>query len=103
MIIGEVRTFPNVKPDKQQVLKVIEEAAEVFGAWQKLQAHPASYIVPNSTMANEICKHGLMNECADVIQVTCNLIAAFGIEDFSNYMELCEQRNQDRGRYDIQE
>lgn len=32
--IGTVQTFPDVKPDKAQALKVLEEAAEVFGAWQ---------------------------------------------------------------------
>lgn len=30
--IGTVKTFPNVIPDKAQALKVLEEAAEVFGA-----------------------------------------------------------------------
>ena len=35
--IGTVQTFPDVKPDKAQALKVLEEAAEVFGAWQLLQ------------------------------------------------------------------
>lgn len=32
--IGEVATFPNALPGKEQALKVLEEAAEVFGAWQ---------------------------------------------------------------------
>lgn len=31
--IGEVATFPDAKADKAQALKVLEEAAEVFGAW----------------------------------------------------------------------
>ena len=30
--IGEVATFPGAKADKAQALKVLEEAAEVFGA-----------------------------------------------------------------------
>lgn len=33
--IGEVATFPGAKADKAQALKVLEEAAEVFGAWQQ--------------------------------------------------------------------
>ena len=32
--IGSVRTFPDVRPDKAQALKVVEEAAEVYAAWQ---------------------------------------------------------------------
>ena len=32
--IGRVRAFPDVRPDKAQALKVVEEAAEVYAAWQ---------------------------------------------------------------------
>lgn len=32
--IGDVRAFDNVQCDKAHALKVLEEAAEVFGAWQ---------------------------------------------------------------------
>lgn len=31
--VGAVATFEGVKPDKAQALKLLEEAAEVFGAW----------------------------------------------------------------------
>lgn len=80
--IGEVATFPGVKPDKAQALKVLEEAAEVFGAWQAFDDYELFY------------------ECADVIQATCNLIAAFGVVDFAPYMEECRTRNEERGRFD---
>lgn len=80
--IGTVQTFPDVKPDKAQALKVLEEAAEVFGAWQ-LGDEDAGY---------------LLDECADVIQATCNLLAACGVEDFTEDMELCRRRNVKRGR-----
>lgn len=33
--LGTVQTFADVRPDKAQALKVLEEAAEVFGAWQQ--------------------------------------------------------------------
>lgn len=32
--IGSVRVFDEVEPSKAQALKVVEEASEVFGAWQ---------------------------------------------------------------------
>lgn len=80
--IGEVATFPCVKPDKAQALKVLEEAAEVFGAWQAFDDYELFY------------------ECADVIQATCNLVVAFGVSDFAPYMEECRIRNEERGRFD---
>lgn len=80
--IGKVATFPGAKPDKAQALKVLEEAAEVFGAWQAFDDYELFY------------------ECADVIQATCNLVAAFGISDFAPYMEECRTRNEERGRFD---
>ncbi len=33
--LGTVQTFAKVEPDKAQALKVLEEAAEVFGEWQQ--------------------------------------------------------------------
>ena len=80
--IGEVATFHGVKPDKAQALKVLEEAAEVFGAWQAFDDYELFY------------------ECADVIQATCNLVVACGVSDFAPYMEECRIRNEERGRFD---
>lgn len=80
--IGTVQTFSDVKPDKAQALKVLEEAAEVFGAWQ---------------LGDEDAGH-LLYECADVIQATCNLLAAYGVTDFTGFMDACRRRNEERGR-----
>lgn len=85
--MGSVRRFDHVEPDKAQALKPIEEAAEVFGAWQRFCECP--------TRAN---KELLLAECADVIQATLNLVAALGVEDFRLYMKACERRNRERGR-----
>lgn len=41
---------------------------------------------------------GHCGECADVIQATCNLVAAFGVTDFAAFMESCRRRNEERGR-----
>lgn len=85
--IGTVQTLPDVKPDKAQALKVLEEAAEVFGTWRRLDA-----------MESGVVFQDLKDECADVIQATCNLLAAYKITDFTAYMESCRKRNVERGR-----
>lgn len=90
--IGTVQTFADVKKDKAQALKVLEEAAEVFGAWQLWDdLDPAE----KRDAFNAAC---LLSECADVIQATCNLLAAYGVTDFTGFMEGCRKRNEDRGR-----
>lgn len=88
--IGELATFPAVKPDKAQALKVLEEAAEVFGAWQAGYDHDH----PNPS------RWPILDECADVIQAACNLVAAYGVTDFAPYMDMCRRRNEERGRFD---
>ena len=90
--LGTVQTFAGVRPDKAQALKVLEEAAEVFGAWQLWDDLDTD---ERRDGFNDIC---LMNECADVIQATCNLIAAYGVTDFTAFMEACRTRNVERGR-----
>lgn len=88
--VGSVATFESVKPDKAQALKVLEEAAEVFGAWQLWDGGPGYKSISRIVMLNEI---------ADVIQAACNLAAALGVTDFAPYMERCHVRNSKRGRY----
>lgn len=90
--LGTVQTFAGVKPDKAQALKVLEEAAEVFGAWQLWDDLDQD---EKGDGFNVVC---MMNECADVIQATCNLLAAYGVVDFTAYMEACRKRNVERGR-----
>lgn len=90
--IGTVQTFSDVKPDKAQALKVLEEAAEVFGAWQACDE------LDDCEGRVIDCDDRVLDECADVIQATCNLIAAYGISDFTRYVERCRRRNEERGR-----
>ena len=83
--IGEVATFADVADTKEQAVKVLEEAAEVFGAWQEwnregLELQP------------------LKSECADLIQATCNLLAAIGVPIMNYQMDECRTRNEERGR-----
>ena len=91
--IGTVQTFGDVRSDKAQALKVLEEAAEVFGAWQLWDDLDPDEKCDGFSAA---C---LMSECADVIQATCNLLAAYGVTDFTVFMETCWKRNVERGRY----
>jgi len=85
--IGTVITFPDVKPDKAQVMKIAEECMEVFAEWQ---------ILPRGLEA-ENCSY-LVAECADLITAICNLLAALGVDDMRGAMAECEQRNRERGR-----
>ena len=89
--IGNVETFKNPKPDKAQATKVLEEAAEVFGAWQ--QYDKADYDIDVT-----VSRQNLVMECADVIQAVCNLLQAVGVEDMTIHMSDCASRNRARGR-----
>lgn len=88
--VGAVATFEGVKPDKAQALKLLEEAAEVFGAWQDWGR--GTDFKPKSRIA-------VLDEIADVVQAACNLAVAFGVTDFAPYMQGCRIRNEERGRY----
>ena len=86
--IGEVATFPDVKPDKEQAKKILEEAAEAFAAWQSW--NDQKWSISRRT--------ALLDECADVIQAVANMVAALGMDDFGEVMAACEARNRERGR-----
>lgn len=83
--IGEVATFADVTDTKEQAVKVLEEAAEVFGAWQEWRSEGLEL-------------QPLKSECADLIQATCNLLAAVGVPTMDYQMDLCHRRNEERGR-----
>lgn len=86
--VGTVPTFASTEADKARALKPLEEAAEVFGAWQTL--------VDGGWCAGD--RRALIGECADVIQATCNLLDALGVADMEQHMEECRARNEARGR-----
>ena len=92
--MGSVRRFDDVKPDKKQAFKVLEEAAEVFEAWENIGRIG---LVHGAFSLREV-EDKLLDECADVIQATLNLVAALGVEDFRPWMKECERRNRERGR-----
>ena len=86
--VGSVETFDKVLPDKAQAVKIAEETCEVYSAWERWR----------DSMGGLEETRALLDECADVIQATCNLVAALGVEDMRPSMRRCEDRNRRRGR-----
>jgi NTP pyrophosphatase (non-canonical NTP hydrolase) len=93
---------------KEAALKPLEEAAEVFGAWQD-----AAYACDEGFLKNGCCSpqgsvpctefgycrmmDDLADEIADTIQACVNLADRYGL-DLADAMERCEKRNRARGR-----
>lgn len=86
------------EPDvpKVQALKPLEEAAEVFGAWQLHDGIRQSQIMT----ARLAYRQKLIDECMDVVQAVVSLLDAEGFtqEDVDAAIERCNERNQERGR-----
>lgn len=78
-----LRTFREVRDDKAQALKPLEEAAEVFGAWQDCDD-----------------MHDLIDECMDTVQAIANLLAAVGATqgEVDAAIRRMDERNCERGR-----
>lgn len=85
--LGSVKAFPDAIADKAQALKPLEEAAEVFGAWQRYDQGESDAL------------GDLLDECADCIQSIANLVDGLGVKDMTRWLEDCEERNVSRGRY----
>lgn len=101
MKVGDVIPFPCAEPDKAQAVKVLEEAAEVFGAWQqwdKYHRQHACFDLPKAQAAAAM-KQNIIAEIADTMQACANLAAALGCDDMTPHMESCYERNLRRGRY----
>lgn len=91
--IGPVRLSDEVERDKAHGLKPLEEASEVHAEWQRVDGllKAGCELGPGDV-------RGLVDECCDVIQATCDLLAAFGVHDLTAAMARCEDRNRARGR-----
>lgn len=86
---GMVRIFPNVGTDESQARKVLEEAGEVleaWGVWDELKDWSDFY--------DDFKRKELVDECADVIQATTNLLFALGVKDATEALKRCESRNE---------
>lgn len=81
--------------DKAAALKPLEEAAEIYGAWQVLRRYRQNFPRQNGAyFQNE-----LADEIADTITACVNLAQRYGI-DLRLALERVERANKDRGRYD---
>ena len=96
VLLAPAAPFPGLAPDKAQALKPLEEAAEVYAAWQLWDDVRGT---PDACGYGLALRH-LMGEIADCVQACCNLAASLGCRDLGPHMEACEARNRERGRYD---
>lgn len=87
----EIATWYTGCSGKEQAMKVLEEAAEVFSAWEKT-CLPIVQFGGGSPFDG-----ALADEIADVITAACNLARMYGL-DMHSAMERCAERNRDRGR-----
>lgn len=91
----KVEPFTKFVEPKAQALKPLEEAAEVFGAWQASGIDGARSITPEM-------RKDIVYECFDVIQSCVNLMESLGTTD-AELREAARKvyaNNIERGRYD---
>lgn len=90
-----MRVFNEVKDSKGQALKPLEEAAEVFGAWQ--MCDDTRYAM---TTIRRVFREDLIDKCMDTVQAVANLLAAVGATqgEVDAAIKRMDERNWDRGR-----
>lgn len=90
-----IRVFNDVSDSKRQALKPLEEAAEVFGAWQKCDDMRHA-----TTTIREAFREYLIDECVDTVQAAANMLAAVGATqgEVDAAIKRMDERNGDRGR-----
>lgn len=89
------RVFRKVEDSKGQALKPLEEAAEVFGAWQELDSMRNSPFLS----AWRDMRDDLIDECMDTVQAIANLLAAIGATqgEVDAAIKRLDERNGNRG------
>ena len=97
--IGTVQTFKDVKADKEQAIKILEEAGEVVDAFKAYrEAALTDWTEPDNVNEYRMACDHLIDECADVLQATCNLLSALNVVDITKWIERCKAKNERRGR-----
>lgn len=91
-----MRVFNEVNDDKRQALKPLEEAAEVFGAWQA--RHDMRFASRDACGA---FRRDLIDGCVDTVQAAANMLAAVGATqgEADAAIKRMDERNGDRGRF----
>lgn len=76
--------------EKSRMLKPLEEAAEVFGAWQDMDRDPC-----------KMRRSDVIYECCDTIQAAANALASFGVtqDEVDQTFARVHKHNVERGRY----
>ena len=89
----DMRVFNDVSDGKGQALKPLEEAAEVFGAWQEFDG------MRDAPTRGDV-RDRLIDECMDTVQATANMLAAIGATqgDVDAAIRRLDERNGNRGR-----
>lgn len=87
--------FVGLKPDKEQAVKVLEEAAELYAAWQ---VYEQAKKLGDEKRARAARQH-FEDEAADVVQAVGNLCDSEGVNDLRRAQKACTLRNRLRGRY----
>lgn len=90
-----MRVFNDVSDSKGQALKPLEEAAEVFGAWQKCDDMRYATMTIRGAFRED-----LIDECVDTVQAAANMLAAVGATqgEVDAAVKRMDERNGDRGR-----
>ena len=102
--IGTVETFPDAEATCDQVVKMSEEVMETFSALEdylaelELDKGLSRNYERITTQSTQLAYDHVLDECADVIQATANLLAALGCKDFRKRMDACRRRQVARGR-----
>lgn len=88
------RVFNKVNDDTRQALKPLEEATEVFDAWQKCDNMRYA-----TATIRKAFREDLIDECMDTVQAIANLLAAVGATqgDVDAAIKRMDERNGDRG------
>ena len=88
-----MRVFNDVSDSKAQALKPLEEAAEVFGAWQEFDSM-------RNVPAWRDMRDDLIDECMDTVQAVANMLAAIDATqgEVDAAIRRMDERNGDRGR-----
>lgn len=91
-----MRVFNDVSDSKGQALKPLEEAAEIFGAWQA--RYKMRFV---SRGACGAFRRDLIDECVDTVQAAANMLAAVGATqgEVDAAIKRMDERNGDRGRF----
>ena len=90
-----MRVFNGVEDSKGQALKPLEEAAGVFGAWQKCDGTRYA-----ATTTRPAFREDLIDGCMDTVQAVADLLAAVGATqgEVDAAIKRMDERNWDRGR-----